>query len=232
MTQILVLTRPKDRSASFWATVDSTLPGKFTPVFSPLLTIVPRPQPVDLDGVQGLLFTSGQAVRIFAEISDARDIPALCVGRATTQAARSIGLRATSAEGTADDLLALAQGVFRPTGGAILHLRGKHTTKSLRDRLLKGGFDARESVIYEQRAESLSADALDAMHSGACVVPLFSPRTGTIFAREIANSKPATIRVVAISDATADTVKNAGVNEIMIANSPNVEGILDCLAAI
>ena len=62
----LLLTRPRAQSQAFAEVLAARLPGRFRPVISPLLEIVPLPAPLDLDGLQGLIFTSANGVEQFA----------------------------------------------------------------------------------------------------------------------------------------------------------------------
>ena len=89
----LLLTRPRAQSEAFAAVLAAELPGRFRPVVSPILEIVPLPAPLDLDGLQGLIFTSANGVEQFAARSPDRSLPAWCVGEMTAAAARRAGLR-------------------------------------------------------------------------------------------------------------------------------------------
>ena len=102
------------------------LPGRFRPVVSPVLEIVPLPAPLDLDGLQGLIFTSANGVEQFAARSPDRSLPAWCVGAMTAAAARRAGFAARSADGDVGDLAALVVAGHRPGAGDFLHLRGAH----------------------------------------------------------------------------------------------------------
>src|SRR5882724_6752731 len=91
MTLRALVTRPEEDAAPLAAAlaergIDVTL--------EPLLAIRPLPEaPIDLAGVQALLFTSANGVRSFAELAGGRDLagwrelPVFAVGNATAAAA-------------------------------------------------------------------------------------------------------------------------------------------------
>src|SRR5262249_3430191 len=95
MTLRALVTRPEEDAAPLAAAlaergIDVTL--------EPLLSIHPLPDaPIDLTGVQALLFTSANGARSFAELAGGRglpgwrDLPAFAVGDATATAARNAG---------------------------------------------------------------------------------------------------------------------------------------------
>ncbi|WP_407933499.1 uroporphyrinogen-III synthase [Fontisubflavum oceani] len=117
---LLLLTRPTRVAERFAARFD----GQIEVVIAPLQEIVPLEVTLNLASVGALAFTSGHAVERFATLSARRDIPAFCVGDRTAEVAQEIGLAATSAAGTVDDLAALI--LAAAPRGEILHLHGQH----------------------------------------------------------------------------------------------------------
>ena len=121
----LLLTRPRAQSDAFAAALAERLPGRFRPVVAPLLAIRPVPGPLDLAGVQGLVFTSANGVEQFAARTAERGLPAFCVGDMTAAAAVRAGFAATSAGGDVAALAALLVAVNRQGAGPFLHVRGR-----------------------------------------------------------------------------------------------------------
>lgn len=183
MPRTLLLTRPAPQSAEFAAVLEAELPGRFQPIVSPLLAIRPRPAPLELAGLQGLLFTSANGIEQFAALSAERGLTAWCVGEMTAAAARRAGFRARSADGAVGDLAALVAAGHRPGAGAFLHLRGTHAAGDLVGMLAALGVPARAAVIYEQAPQPLTEAARALLRAGGIdVVALFSPRTARLFA--------------------------------------------------
>ena len=77
----LLLTRPRAQSEAFAEVLAAELPGRFRAVVSPILEIVPVAAALDLDGLQGLIFTSANGVEQFAARTPERSLTAWCVGR-------------------------------------------------------------------------------------------------------------------------------------------------------
>ena len=84
----LLLTRPRAQSEAFAEVLAAELPGRFRAVVSPILEIVPVAAALDLDGLQGLIFTSANGVEQFAARTPERSLTAWCVGEMTAAAAR------------------------------------------------------------------------------------------------------------------------------------------------
>lgn len=240
MTELL-LTRPIDQAQEFAASVAAALPGRYEPVYWPLIRIEREPAELALDDVQGLLFTSANGVRAFAQASPRRDIPALCVGDGTATAARAAGLIASSARGDAGALAQLAVASHLPGAGAYLHLRGRDTTGDIAGALAVEGIEVREAVLYAARpamdvpeaAASLLTDGL------AGVVTLFSPRTARIFAGFAADAAAAgrawslhATTGLAISRAAAEPLMGLGFGELALPAQPNAQAMVAALGAI
>lgn len=227
----LILTRPAAQSSAFAAEIARALPGRFAPVLvSPLLEVAPTGAPVDLAGVQALLFTSANGVEAFAEATRDRTLPALCVGEMTAAAARASGFAARSANGDVAALADLAAEAWRPGRGDLLHVRGRHAAGDLLGALAGRGIPARAVELYDQRPQPLAPEALGLLASGApAVVPLFSPRTARIFAREVAALDLSAVTVVGLSDAAVAPVP-AG--RRIVARTPGREGMIEALGGI
>ncbi|WP_162913159.1 uroporphyrinogen-III synthase [Rhodospirillaceae bacterium SYSU D60014] len=156
----------------------------------PLLTIRPLPDaPLDLEGVQALLFTSANGVRALAVHSTAGhseipDLPVFAVGDATAEAARAVGFeRVESAAGDVDDLARLVRDRLDPAAGPLLHVAGTVTAGDLAGDLGEAGFELRRAVLYEaEPVDRLSPAVTEALADGAFdLVLFFSPRTACSF---------------------------------------------------
>ncbi|MFT3975371.1 MAG: uroporphyrinogen-III synthase [Amaricoccus sp.] len=232
MSRALILTRPAAQSADFAAALARRLPGRFAPVVvAPLLAIAPAGGPVELAGVGGLLFTSANGVEAFAAASPERRLPALCVGAMTAAAARDAGFEALSADGDVDALASLAACWWRPGGGDLLHVRGRHAAGDLLGALSARGVPARAAELYEQVTLPLPPEAQGIIARGdPVVVPLFSPRTARAFAQAVAGLDLGAVTVVGLSAAVAAAVPVAG--RRVVAPGPGREGMLAALDAL
>ena len=189
MTLRALVTRPEEDAAPLAAAlaergIDVTL--------EPLLTIRPLPEaPIDLTGVQALLFTSANGVRSFAELASARalaswrELPAFAVGNATAAAAHSVGFtRVDSADGDVAALAKLVTERLDPKAGPLFHAAGSAVAGDLAGLLEQAGFALRREMLYEARpADQLSPATVTNLANGWFdLVLFFSPRTAATFA--------------------------------------------------
>lgn len=226
---LVILTRPRDASDRFAAALrDAVGPVKVAIV--PLMDIAPLGGALDLEGVSALIFTSAAGVEMFEGLTDDRSLPAWCVGDRTAEAARDIGLKATSAGGDAAALIALMTEA-RPEG-RLLHLHGAHLSVDIADRLTRAGLRAEGRAIYDQvRVPAGDGMAGALAHDGPILVPLFSPRSARLFA-EAAAGTTADIRPVAISAATRDALPDPWAKETKIATTPDAPAMIRALGAL
>lgn len=180
---ILLLTRPEAGSARFLAALPDAVRDGVKPLVSPLIAPVACGQMPALAEYDAVLFTSQEAVaQVAARAEVPPGLPALCVGRATAEAAGAAGFRARSADGDAQALLALVRAQL-PVGARLLHLRGTHSRGDVAATLSRAGWPTGEAVIYDQAERPLSAAAHAALSGTApVIVPLFSPRSAALFA--------------------------------------------------
>ena len=202
----LLLTRPKPQSRAFAAELETALPGRFAPLVSPLLEIVPVVAPLDLAGAQGLIFTSANGVTQFAAREGLRDLPAYCVGEMTAEAARQAGFEARTAGGDVAALAALVRDAHRPGAGAFVHVRGRHAAGDLLGELARTGIPARAAALYDQRPRALDAEAQGRLEAGGvAAIAVFSPRTGTLLAASEGRARWDLTRTVSVAlSAAAD----------------------------
>lgn len=210
----ILLTRPEAQSRDFAARLWSRIPADLPVIISPVLEIVPVAfdLPVEL---RFLVLTSVHAAEA-ASRAGLTNLPAYCVGDRTAEAARTAGLRAQSAAGDAEALLALLAAV-RPDGPG-LYLRGRHAASDIASKLVSAGIDTHSIVAYDQVERPLSAPARAAIGSAAPVIlPVFSPRSSRILADEAANAR-APLDLIAISAAAAAPWEGRSVRLAIVAS--------------
>lgn len=139
---------------------------------------------IDLEGVQGLLFTSSNGIRAFANLSGERDLPAWCVGDETARTSRAAGF--TDVRSAAGDVDALADYVIahsQPTNGRMVHIAGSVSAGDLAGALRAAGFSVDRIPLYEAvPATTLCQDTKNAFRQGLLgAVLFFSPRTAATF---------------------------------------------------
>lgn len=194
---------------------------------SPLIEVATEGELPDLRDIRTLIFTSRNGVRAYADLGGP-DLPAICVGEATAQAARDIGLSARAMGGDSDALIA-ALLADRPEA-PVMHLRGEVSRGDIATRLTAGGIVTRDAVIYRQTLLDLT-DAAHAllMDRRPVILPLYSPRTAARLAQIIRPRAP--LHVVAISQAVAKAAAPLGAENKVIADTPDAPAMIRAVLA-
>ena len=178
-----LVTRPRDDAQGISAELRAR---GYEVVVEPLLDIVALPGvTVPAEGVQAILATSANGVRMLADRLADRSLPLYAVGDATAAAARRLGYaRVESAGGDVDSLAALVRDRVDPAAGALLHAAGTAVAGDLSGLLAASGHQVRRVVLYEARAaQAISPATLSLLSANAIDIALFfSPRTAQTFA--------------------------------------------------
>ena len=233
--QILV-TRPRGEADLF--AVALAMRGHDA-VVAPLLDIVvDDAPPLDLAGVQAVLFTSANGVRAFAHTQKNRDLKAFCVGDATAAAARNAGFGTVeSASGDVETLAALVQKRLDPKDGTLIHATGTAVAGDLAGVLGAEGFTVRRVQLYRaDTATKLPEDAAEALRSGRIdVVTFFSPRTAEIFARLVHDAglgdSLARVTALALAPSALEIAREQGCRfkAAIAADQPNEASLLEAI---
>ncbi len=152
------------------------------------------------------------------------------MGDRTAEAARVAGMRAVSAEGSADELVTLIRA--EAPEGRLLFAHGAETRGRVAERLREAGFEVESVVLYDQAPQPLSADARALLASDRPVIaPLFSPRSAALLAAQ-AKDAVAPLILVALSEAVAVAWTGAPPARLVVAERPDAAAILDAIAEI
>lgn len=185
--KLILVTRPIEEAGRTRAALEAK---GFDVLVDPLLAIEPVSDPRaalgDLDAVTGLLFTSVNGVRAFAEASPRRDLPVYAVGPTTAEAARTQGFaKVETAEGDSAALARLVLAKRLPDQGELLHPAGETVAGDLAGRLQAEGYAVRRVALYRANpASSLGEATRDTLAQGQLNAALFfSPRTARTFVR-------------------------------------------------
>jgi uroporphyrinogen-III synthase len=242
MTLRALVTRPEEDAAPLAAAlaergIDVTL--------EPLLSIRPLPEaPIDLKGVQALLFTSANGARSFAELAGGRDLPGwrelpvFAVGNATAATARNAGF--TQVESAAGDVAALAKLAAErldPRKGALFHAAGSAVAGDLAGLLEQAGFTLRREMLYEARpADQLSPATVTNLSNGWFdLVLFFSPRTAATFATLARAAGDGVVNgcgkaaALCLSQAVAMAARDLPWREVQAAARPELAALLELI---
>lgn len=227
---MILITRPQESAQNF-AHVLNTL--GYQTIISPTLSVTPIDFDLpDLTTYDGLVFTSTNAVRLFCESTDERDIDVFVVGEQTKQATEATGFQTIhSADGNSDDLIALIQ---NSKASRLLHIRGKHVMRSMKEALTH----VNELIIYETvMVDHFSQEALDVLQNETLeAVTFFSKRTAESFINLIKKNdledqlKP--IKALCISAAVLEYIQSQKWLETYTSEHLNREGMLQLVQRV
>ncbi len=223
MTVTILITRPEPEARRMAAEVQA-LCEAVAVVISPVMRIAYDGVLPEMSGEEVLIFTSRHGVEGFCRLSARRDFTCYAVGDATAEAAEAQGMRAISAGGDAEALLAriAAEGAHEP----FVHLRGAHVAADIAGALRAAGHMARDAVVYDQVESALSAEAQALLLGNEPVIlPLMSPRTARIVLGQ-AGPITAPLYIAAISRKVADNVPEGVAQRVDIAETPDLPGML------
>jgi uroporphyrinogen-III synthase len=212
-------------------------------VIRPLMEVVfPRLTPLRLQGVQGLIATSRNALRGLARngtFEQAKRLPTFCVGEGTAGFARELGfVHVVAGKGAAKDLIPLITYSTAPDGGALLYITGQHLAFDLEKPLKAKGFAIPRVIIYEAREADKSAMTAfaEALRAGVDGIVLMSPRTATICVNAIKQFKlereAATATCYCYSGAVARLLREIDGMAIAVACAPTEADLLELIGPV
>lgn len=227
----VLLTRPKAESESFAAELTARFGTRVRPVVAPLLA--PRFLAAEIPDRTycGLVFTSAQAVEGALRLGISLPARAWCVGRKTAEVATAAGFDAVSADGDAESLTKLLQ--RDPPNGRILYLRGVDTRGNLMEKLNESGVLTDVAIVYAQEAQPLGSTAMALLSAPSdLIVPLFSPRTATLFRAALPPVTQARLHLATMSAAVAEPLQDLPHTGLVVARHPDARSMLDAVDSL
>jgi uroporphyrinogen-III synthase len=234
----VLVTRPKLSAAR---TAERLISMGHEPVLLPLSEAVHHPQAA-ADAFRkpyaALAVTSAEALRtiITPEIRSVinLDKPLFAVGDATAAAARSAGFGDVHAgAGNGEDLADLIAGSHVDVSNGILYLAGRPRARGFEERLEALGLPVRTAEVYEMSAAEYQPEDL------AGILLTSRPDAVLLYSRENAQrffdlAKPyagalADMRILCMSDRTADKVPAEYRHRVRVAAAPSEEALLTLL---
>jgi uroporphyrinogen-III synthase len=213
------------------------------PVIEPMLLIRPvAAEALDIAGVQGILLTSANGVRMLVRhISGENDpllhLPVFSVGKATASAARDAGFdNIESADGDVAELAGLVAARLDPKAGTLVHVAGSRVAGDLSGLLTDKGFAVHRAVLYEAgKPEALTPALADSLKSHDIgLVLFFSAATAQNFVDLVAAaglaSALAPVTALCLSQAVATALERpggAGWADVRVAPRPDMDGMME-----
>lgn len=221
MAPKLIITRPVAPGRAFADSIAVSLGRDIAVIASPAFEITPVD--ADLPPADHIILTSANGAAQLQRLGVAAGTTAWCVGDRTAQAAQAAGMKAISARGDADALVATIAKA-RPEG-RMVHLAGKHTRGAVCERLQALGLICQQVTTYAQKPCE-PTDALIAALAGndPLVSPVFSPRSAAPLALP---DRRAPLHGIAISPAVAAVLEGLHLDTCVTARSPDEEAMHD-----
>lgn len=226
----LLMVRPFKQSVEFATAFLAHTGLDIAIVPSPVLDTEPIGALPDCDAASALVFTSANAVAVYAAQNPDRRLRSYCVGATTAKAATAAGFRAISAEGDLAQLLELLTATHMEGDGHYVYLRGQEVSGDLTGLLEARGVPVQEAVIYRQVEKPLSPKAKELLANRRVIVPLFSQRTAEIFARQAGPLDPTRISLVCMSRAVAEPLQDYQPDQLFFAKHPSRTGMIKAIA--
>ena len=229
---VVLITRPQPDAERFAGVLAQQLPGVQTRI-APVVAIRQIDPGLDFSVPDSFIFTSANAVASVLRHHPATGRPAYCVGARTTAVATQAGFAAICmGEDTNAFLVAAGKTDWR--GHSPLYVHGRQVTTDLVAALADLGVSATEVTAYEQVAQALPADVLDALSTGTIdVVTVFSANAARHLGAAL-QGRPIdpTIAFACISQRVADTLQETGVATPRFAARPDTSGMVALISEI
>ena len=225
----LVLTRPEAQSIRFAEQCRARFGCGLNILIAPLMEIrhlkTDLPPPV----AKTVIFSSVNGVRSAKANWPDAVFSGYAVGARTAAVGAEVGYDLISADGDVESLFSRL--MAEAPHGSMVHLRGVHSRGDLAERLISAGIETDSVVLYDQ----VECPASDGLLTALCgemplIVPLFSPRSATIFSAK-AKGCAAPLHLVCISDGTARAV-GVETDVMAIAQRPDAAHMLDAIEAL
>jgi uroporphyrinogen-III synthase len=187
MHKVVLLTRPliaATQDAMAWEEAG------FKTFIAPLLKIKFVPQPLrDLKGYQAVITTSAIAIQALSNLTETRDIPIWCIGKASAALAKNVGFQEIFAPPSSEKfenatlLLTYLLRNLNPKQGPIFYAAGKFVHLDLAVSLEKCGYKVEKAILYEAQADPESWSKIQSFFEKPVMggVTFYSQRTASLF---------------------------------------------------
>lgn len=193
----LLMVRAYDQAANFVAELDTPCPV----IFAPMVQIEPINTDQSLPVADLVIFTSANAVRLYASMTQ-HNGTVICVGPTTKRAALAHGLNVSQTFETAELLVAYFHNTTNSNTN-ILYPRAETISLDIAEELASMGMQVTEAILYRQTFKSLTDEAIILIESSPTLVPILSKEIAKRFHSAIIALKPCDLTLVCISPSVA-----------------------------
>lgn len=227
----IIVTRAEPGAA---ATVAQLEHLGLTVLLAPMLNLelLPQTHLPNAESLAGLVFTSANGVRTYADRRQDRSLTAWCVGPATAEAARLAGFsEIRESAGNAVDLAHYVAKHTAPLDRPLLHVANEAATGTLKQTLTTLGFDVLFAPLYVMRpVNALTASVQNVLaDSKPAIVLVHSAKGAAAFAKLIDSATLKHWHLVAISEPAGAPLAMLAPDTTHIADAPNEDGLMRAL---
>lgn len=237
----LLISRPAEQGRHFAALVCARAdrPAMDAFVFLPLMALEAVDfTPPDVSEVNGLIFSSSNGLRFFAEATGAvfTSLPLYVVGSGTADRARALGFHNINfIARDADDLCRFFSKLAMPgrQRDQLLFVRGADVHTDFASVLDPARFTVQSAVVYRARAVEWSPEEVAAILAGEKIgaVAFFSQRSARLFLEQAEGRPPLfnlkNAEALCISNEVLEAVRPFWEGPLYAAPSPDQEGMAD-----
>lgn len=210
------------------------------PMTAPMMEIKIIDTPFDVSAFQGVITTSGNAVRSLAESTDIRDIPVYCIGGQSDKLAKELGFTNTHYSiGNHKNLTIFIKRMVDPEAGVLLYMHGDVVEGNPITDLRQRGFRTQGRLSYQTKpVESLPDEIVEAFESDAPpeIVTFFSIRTYRLFKELLVKhgfaAKMKDVHAVCLSQAIADFAREIRWKSVSAAPELNAKSVVSVIEGL
>jgi uroporphyrinogen-III synthase len=233
----LLVTRPREDSLNTAAILHKM---RIKAILEPLYRIEAVKEIPTLGGpYQGLIFTSRNGAKGFARLFGIPELPCYCVGDQTAATARELGFYPVhSANGNAQDLIALIQQKCNPAEGPMFRAAADYDHDILTEPLRKRGYPVDAGIVYRAipvaRLQRSTVTSL--LRKQIDGVIFFSPAASHHFKELVIQDNLteicAELEAFCISDAAAQRLDGLNFRALHVAEHPSQEAMLTMIGQV
>jgi len=211
----LLMIRAYDQAARFISDLEISNPVVFAPIVRIELMNIEQTLPV----ADMLIFSSSNAVRLYADREQNCDAETICVGSMTAKIAGDLGFKVTQTFETAMLLIAHFRNAH-PDTKRILYPRAETVSLDIASELADMGYRISDTILYRQKFQPLTNQAKDLIESSSLIIPILSKEAAKHFLESIVSIKPQDLTLVCISPTVASIFDDFGEINVKIVGNP------------
>lgn len=189
-------------------------------IYAPMVRIETLNADQELPRADIIIFTSSNAVRLYAHKTHDRTSRVVCVGSITARVATERGFNVSHIFETAKQVVAyLQKNISSET--PILYPRAETVSLDIADALSDARYAVHNAILYRQTFQPLSVEGIAVIESFPTIVPILSLEVAKRFKDALVSIRPMDLTVVCISVPVAAVFNDLSGFRVEIAQKPD-----------